>query len=140
MINHNSFILNDKIDTNAKCKTEVTVQYIDFDTIKRLRKKHASLNESLTVREMSLLSMKMPVLDYIIADPVCRTHFFRHKISRRVIHNYVEQDQINRLTVKLKNAIMVHWLKVKAKRNRFKFAEVAEAYRAKKKMEKEDPY
>ena len=39
-VNHNSFILNDGIDTDAKCKTIVTVYYINIDTVKFLRKKH----------------------------------------------------------------------------------------------------
>ena len=44
VINQNSFILNDGIDTDAKCRTAVTVYYITIDTVKLLREKHQSLD------------------------------------------------------------------------------------------------
>ena len=37
VINHNSFLMNDGIDTDAKCKTIVSVFYIHIDTINFLR-------------------------------------------------------------------------------------------------------
>ena len=37
VVNHNSFLMNDGIDTYAKCKQTVSVYVIDIETIKRLR-------------------------------------------------------------------------------------------------------
>jgi len=48
VINHNSFILNDGIDTDAKCKSIVTCYYMDIDTVNTLRKKHIYLDRALT--------------------------------------------------------------------------------------------
>lgn len=37
IINHNSFLMNDGIDTDAICRTTVSVFYININTIKYLR-------------------------------------------------------------------------------------------------------
>ena len=44
VINHNSFLMNDGIDTDAKCKTAVSVFVMTIDTVKRLRQKHYELD------------------------------------------------------------------------------------------------
>ena len=36
IINHNSFLMNDAIDTDAKCKSNVSYYYIDINMIKTL--------------------------------------------------------------------------------------------------------
>jgi signal-transduction protein with cAMP-binding, CBS, and nucleotidyltransferase domain len=48
VINHNSFILDDGIDTDAKCKTIVTAYYMDIETVKRLRRRFIELDKALT--------------------------------------------------------------------------------------------
>mgnify|MGYP000995231532 CR=1 FL=1 len=48
VINHNSFILNDGIDTDAKCKTVVTAYVMDIEKVNRLRKKYIELDKSIT--------------------------------------------------------------------------------------------
>jgi CRP-like cAMP-binding protein len=48
VVNQNSFILNDGIDTDAKCKTVVTVYKINNDVVKMLRKKHIELDKAIT--------------------------------------------------------------------------------------------
>ena len=111
VINHNSFILNDQIDTDAKCKTVVTVYCIDYDTVKRLRKKIIELDYALRKLEIKLIAMDIePALDYIIVDPVCRTQFMGNKATKHIIHDYERELRVNKLTVKLKNAIMSQWL------------------------------
>ena len=47
VINHNSFIMNDDIDTDARCKTTVSLYYIDINTVEQLRQKHIELHEAL---------------------------------------------------------------------------------------------
>lgn len=37
IINHNSFLMNDGIDTDAKCKTTVSVFYMHINTVKAMR-------------------------------------------------------------------------------------------------------
>jgi len=40
VVNHNSFLMNDGIDTDALCKSSVSVFYMHIDTVKHLRTKH----------------------------------------------------------------------------------------------------
>ena len=40
VVNHNSFLMNDGIDTDAKCKTTVTVFYVDINIINTMRNKY----------------------------------------------------------------------------------------------------
>jgi len=47
IINHNSFLLNDGIDTNAKCQGTVSLYYIHVDTINMLRQKYIALDNAL---------------------------------------------------------------------------------------------
>lgn len=61
---------------------------------------------------------KEPALDYIIRDRFSQAHYFEHKESGLLVHNYKEEQYRRKLTVKLKNAIMVHWLEVKKKREK----------------------
>ena len=71
IINHNSFIMNDGIDTDARCKTSVSLYYIDINTVEQLRSKHNELHEALIQQEYVLISQNIepPALDYIIRDP-----------------------------------------------------------------------
>jgi len=71
IVNHNSFLLNDGIDTNAKCKDTVSIYYIDIETIKQLRSKYIAFDTSLENQERLLVKpgVKEPALDYIIQDP-----------------------------------------------------------------------
>jgi len=68
---------------------------------------------------------KEPALDYIIKDPCCRQYFLRYKgknpNANNVMHDYKKEEEANRLTVKLKNAIMIFWLDEKQKRKKKSF-------------------
>lgn len=55
IINHNSFIMNDGIDTDAKCKTAVSLYYMNISTLENLRKKHNELDEALSYQEFVLI-------------------------------------------------------------------------------------
>ena len=37
IVNHNSFLMNDGIDTDAKCRTSVSIFFIDIEKIKYMR-------------------------------------------------------------------------------------------------------
>lgn len=75
VINHNSFILNDGIDTDAKCKSVVTAYVMDIEKVNRLRKKYIELDKSITKVEQILIyqNLEEPALDYIIRDPYHKT-------------------------------------------------------------------
>lgn len=121
VINHNSFLMKDGIDTDAVCVTSVSLFYMHIDTINSMRQKYYDLDKALEKKEMVLVNpnAKEPALDYIIKDPVCREYFLRLKTrqakagKKTVQHDYKREEEANRLTVKLKNAIMVYWLEVK---------------------------
>jgi hypothetical protein len=119
IINHNSFLMNDGIDTDAKCKTTVSIFYININTIKYLRQKHIELDQALTKLEIKLVNpaAKEPALDYIIKDTFSQSHYLKLS-GGNVIHNYQEEEYRRKLTVKLKNAIMVYWLEVKKERSK----------------------
>jgi CRP-like cAMP-binding protein len=138
VINPYSFLMNDGIDTDAKCKSPVGVYYIHLETVKRMRQKHYELDKALERKEVQLVNpqAKEPALDYIIQDPYSHQHFLQHKKTSKRVHNHVAEEYRRRLTVKLKNAIMVHWLEVKKKRNKPSFEEIIKSIQKKKNDEK----
>lgn len=114
--------MSDGIDTDAICLTAVTAFSISIDTLSRMRQKHYDLDKDLEKKEMQLVNPKAkePALDYIIKDPTCRVYFKKNKNNKSkkkdVIHDYLREEEANRLTVKFKNAIMIYWLEEKKKR------------------------
>jgi len=80
IINHNSFLMNDEIDTDAKCGTTVSLFYINMNKIKELRNKHIQLEKALIDVEMALVNPGAcePAIDYIINDPYTQRHFMKH--------------------------------------------------------------
>lgn len=146
VINHNSFLMKDGIDTDAICTTSVSVFYIHIDTINRMRQKHYDLDKALERKEMVLVNpnAKEPALDYIIKDPTCRQYYLKLKEknpktgTQRVMHDYKREEEANRLTVKLKNAIMVFWLEEKNKRKKKSFEQVIKEYLETKKRQAEN--
>lgn len=70
IINHNSFLMNDGIDTDARCREAVSYFSIDIKTVKYLRQKHYELDQALNQKEIQLVNpnAREPALDYIIYD------------------------------------------------------------------------
>lgn len=68
LVNHNSFLMNDELDTDARCSTTVTAYYIDINTFKNLRSKHIVLDQIMDTHEAWLVggNRKEPAIDYII--------------------------------------------------------------------------
>lgn len=95
----------------------MTVYKITNDIVKVLRKKHQELDKALTRVEQVLIyeNKEEPALDYIVRDPYHQTQFFedRNNSKKNPIHDYNQEEYVNKLTLKLKNAVMVYWLKVK---------------------------
>ena len=140
IVNHNSFLMNDGIDTNAYCRTTVTVYCLNVHSINRLRKKHEELDQALNKIEMVLVNpdAKEPALDYIIKDPLSNEHFLEHKKTGTMVHNYEKEAHRRKLTMKLKNAIMVVWLEVKESRSKPSMEEIIQGLIKKKREELHD--
>ena len=80
-----------------------------------------------------------PALDYIIHDPYSNEHFLVDKKSGILIHDYREEERRRALTVKLKNAVMIHWLDVKQTRTKPQIQDLIKNYMDKKKAQTENP-
>lgn len=68
IINHNSFLMNDGMDTDAHCKTNVHCFAISIEKVNYLREKYQELDEALDKAERHLVSgdRREPAIDYII--------------------------------------------------------------------------
>lgn len=77
IINHNSVLMNDGIDTDAQCFNQVNVFTMDTETITRMRKDFRVLDTALEVQEKKLVggNAREPALDYILKDPATRVYF-----------------------------------------------------------------
>ena len=47
VVNHNSFLMNDGIDTNAVCRNTVSIYYIHINSINAIRQKYIELDNAL---------------------------------------------------------------------------------------------
>jgi predicted house-cleaning noncanonical NTP pyrophosphatase (MazG superfamily) len=56
----------------------------------------------------------------------------------KVIHDFETEEYRRKLTVKLKNAIMVHWLDIKKSRSKPSFDEVISQLLAKRKAQRQN--
>lgn len=132
--------MNDGIDTNAWCRTSVSVYHLNIDQMNNLRQKHVELDTALTQTEMILVNpdAKEPALDYIIRDPFSHEYYLETKKDSVQMHNYEKEIYRRKLTVKLKNAIMVYWLEVKQARSKPSMEEIIQGLIKKKKEESQD--
>ena len=62
----------------------------------------------------------------------------KHVKTGKVIHNYEQEEYRRKLTVKLKNAIMIYWLDVKKSRSKPSFDEVIKQMLAKRKAQQQN--
>ena len=132
--------MSDGIDTDAICRTAVSFFYIDINKVKQLRTKHIELDQQLTQKEMQLVNpnAREPALDYIIKDPYSNSHYFKNSKSGELVHDFKEEERRRKLTVKLKNAVMIHWLDVKQTRKKPSFDEIIQDLLKKRKHETGD--
>ena len=70
VINHNSFLLNDEMDTDAYCKTNIEMYCIHIDKVNQLRDKYYELDTAVDDAERKLVKGKKrePAIDYIFSD------------------------------------------------------------------------
>jgi hypothetical protein len=83
VINHNSFLMNDDNDTDAKCRGNLSVYYLKIETLKMIRTKYIELDQALDNHEMTLVknNRREPAIDYVICDPYSQQHYIKDKKS-----------------------------------------------------------
>jgi len=71
VMNHHSFITEDKIDVNARCQSSVTLFYILWDKMTDIKEDCDILAKNINDIEHSIVNRDNPIaLDYIISrDP-----------------------------------------------------------------------
>jgi hypothetical protein len=133
VLNHNSFLMDDGIDTDAVCSKPVSCYVIHVDDVDKLRKKHAQCEQVLHDQEMKLVNPKRaePALDYILKDPLGNRYFYRDRMDKSAgqhksvkigeqadpgKHNYEKETRTVGLNFKLKNAILYHLLQLQEER------------------------
>lgn len=118
VINHRSFITEDKIDVNARCNMPVTLFYIMMDKMKEIKDSCPILSENIDAIEMMLVNKDNPIaLDYIISR---NPNILRKK---QVLPVEIQRKH-DGLTVKLKNAIMYHIVKTRVLKRIPNFTEI----------------
>ena len=140
IVNHNSFLMNDELDTDARCTTTVTVYYLDINTFKNLRSKHIALDQIMDTHEAWLVggNRKEPAIDYIIQSPYSNQYFKMNNQTGELVHNYKKEMYRRKLTTQLKNAILVVWLDVKKERSKTNLEDIIKNLTAKSATAKGD--
>lgn len=83
IINHNSFLMDDAIDTNTVCRTAVSLYTIDIATIEKLRAKYVKCEKVLHEHEMKLVNPRAvePALDYILKDSINQKYYNKDRAT-----------------------------------------------------------
>ena len=129
IINHRSFIIEDKIDVSARCQMPVTLFYILWEKMVKIKDECPNLSKKIDNVEIQLINKENPIaLDYIISrdSTILKT---KKKRSRK------DQAHRDRLTVKLKNAVMYHICKTRILKRIPNFNEILNMAIMKKKRE-----
>ena len=92
LINQNSFLFNDELDTDCRCATDVSMYVMDIQTLQLLRKKHLQLDEAVEMQERYLLEGEELAIDYTIEAPLANTHFRRNKKTGEKVWDW-EKEQ-----------------------------------------------
>jgi len=130
VINHRSFITEDKIDVNARCQMPVTLFYITWDKMKEIKEESPVLSRKIDAIEVMLINKDNPIaLDYIISRDATVMKNNNQTRSRK------EQAYRDNLTVKLKNAIMFYIVKTRILKRIPNFNEILNMAINKKKRE-----
>lgn len=67
VVNHNSFLMGDQIDVNARCKMPVTLFYLHATKMQQIRSTCPVLDKNIDRIEAKMLNRDNPIaLDYII--------------------------------------------------------------------------
>ena len=120
VMNHHSFITEDKIDVNARCQSSVTLFYILWDKMTEIKEECEILAKNINDIEHSIVNRDNPIaLDYIISRDPKATASSKQKVRKGPKQKFSidklpardQQSYRDRLTVKLKNAVMFHIVK-----------------------------
>lgn len=129
VINHRRIITEDKIDVNARCQMPVTIFYIQWETMSQIKDRCEVLTRKIDQVETQLFNKDNPIaLDYIIS----RDATISRNNEKR---NRKEQAFRDKLTVKLKNAIMFYIVKTRILKRIPNFNEILNMAINKKKRE-----
>jgi CRP-like cAMP-binding protein len=129
VINHRSFITEDKIDVTARCQMPVTLFYILWEKMQQIKDNCPVLSKKIDNIEVMLINKDNPIaLDYIISRDatVLRNNKKRDRKS---------QSHRDKLTVKLKNAVMFYIVKTRILKRIPNFNEILNMAISKKKRE-----
>ena len=76
--------MNDDNDTDARCRSNVSVYYLTIDTLKMIRTKYIELDHALDKQEILLVkgNRREPAIDYIICDPYSNEHYLQNKRTK----------------------------------------------------------
>lgn len=103
IINHRSFLVKDDADTDFVCRTSVSCFVLPYEKMKEVKIKRQDLQVERNKVKKELFAPRYPLaLDYIF-----------HNNERSNNEIYLQRMHVNELRVKLKNAIMQTWTKVK---------------------------
>lgn len=129
VINHKSFIIEDKIDVSARCQMPVTLFYIGWEKMVEIKDQCSVLNKKIEAVELALINKENPIaLDYIISRDISTVKGKK----KRTRHQQKQRDD---LTVKLKNAVMYHICKTRIMKRIPNFNEILNMAIEKKKRE-----
>ena len=129
VINHRSFITEDKIDVTARCQMPVTLFYILWEKMQQIKDNCPVLSKKIDSIEVMLINKDNPIaLDYIISRDAT---VLRNNKKR----NRKEQSHRDKLTVKLKNAVMFYIVKTRILKRIPNFNEILNMAISKKKRE-----
>jgi len=131
VINHRSFITEDKIDVNARCQMPVTLFYILWEKMVHIKDHCPVLSQKIDQVELQLINKDNPIaLDYIISRD---SSVLKKKKGAR--QDRAKQAYRDKLTVKLKNAVMYHIVKTRILKRIPNFNEILNMAINKKKRE-----
>ena len=104
MINQRSFLIADVSDITGKCFETLTLFYLSYEQMQRIRMKSSRLNLEISKIEASDSFKKNPyIIDYIM----CKS------VASRIRRPQFIEDRRNELTCRLKNAVLYHLVNVK---------------------------
>lgn len=62
--------------------------------------------------------MLPPILDYIVEDPLSNRYFLKNKATGEQVADYERDNRIGKLTLKVKNMFVYHWLELQKKKRK----------------------
>lgn len=89
----------------VKAKTNLKIQYLDYEILEQLRKEHTELDRSLTEYEEYIDKFGLPICDYSIPYKVSLKTKFKNAVRRAISFNeykHKKKSKLSKLIVELK--------------------------------------